>query len=256
MSQRLVVLLTMTIHVDSHIDGVTKGLLVGDALAGNVERGFLIGCGHDGRDTSLQLHTVLLCKGLERHDALIVVHGEHTIELLIEVLSEELIGHVGTKHLHTFLHNRVDGRTDNLLLLCSLLGIECQDGDAGVRDAEVALQTLVEDTGLLTDLLGSDGGRHLLQRQMGGYQSDTHDLTHHHRQRLILLRTIVGGLHWSRHQHIVEVLYQVLLRTSHRLTGSLGRLLRRLTELHLHLVVERSQEVQASIAGIFCLVDG
>ena len=75
-------------------------MLIGNSLAGYIKRGILIGRSNNRRDTCLQLHAILLCERLERHGALIVVHGKHTVELLIEILAKELIGHVGTKRLY------------------------------------------------------------------------------------------------------------------------------------------------------------
>ena len=166
-----------------------------------------------------------MCERLERHGALIVVHGKHTVELLIEILAKELIGHVGTKRLYTFLLDHIDSRTDNLLLFRSLLRIQCKNGDTGVRDTEVTFQTLMEDTCLIADLLNGNGSRHILQGQMGGNKADAHHLAHHHRQRAVFLWLGVGRFHGSSHEHVEKVLYQILLRTSHRLTGSLSRLI-------------------------------
>ena len=163
------------------------------------------------------------------------------------ILAKELIGHVGTKRLYTFLLDDVDGRADDLFLLRSLLRIQCQNGNTRVGDTEVTLQTLMEDTCLIADLLNGNGSRHILQGQMGGNKTDAHHLAHHHRQRAVFLWLGVD---------IEKVLYEILLRTSHRLTGSLSRLIGWLSELHLHIIIKRSQQVQPSVACLLSTIDG
>ena len=114
----------------------------------------------------------------------------------------------------------------------------------------------MEDTGLIADLLDRNGSRHILQGQMGGNKTDAHHLAHHHRQRAVFLWLGVGRFHGSSHEHVVKVLYQILLRTSHRLTGSLSRLIGWLSELHLHIIIKRCQQVQPSVACLFSTIDG
>ena len=107
-------------------------------------------CCSDDVQASGETYAVLIGHSLERCLTLIMVHGQHTVEMVIGTASEEIIGSIGTKHLNALFCQFADGRVDNRLLLVaqntilSTTGIQSQYGNARVGHAQVALQCLME----------------------------------------------------------------------------------------------------------------
>ena len=182
---------------------MAQRLLTGNTLTRNIKGRTMVRGGADGRNTRLQLHAVFLRQGLEGHITLIVVHRQHTIEILILMIAKELIGSKGAECLNTLLFHRLDGRSDDILLLCALLWIQGQHSQTGVGDAEITLQTLEKQLSLLRNLFNTQSLGHILDGQMVGHQTNTHQITQHHEQRLILSRRVGIRLYRSQHQHVV-----------------------------------------------------
>ena len=190
MSQRRIVVTAVAIHIDGGIDRMAQGHLIGDALAGNIESRTVVRRGADGTDASLQLHAVIHGERLEGNQSLIVEHSEHTIEVVVHFLSEEVVSHKRTEGLYTLFLKLFNSRGNDVLLLAARLRIQPEYGQAGIGDAEVTLQTGVEDAPLVHNLLLSDSLRHILDGQMGGNEAYPHQVAHHHRQRLVVLGSI------------------------------------------------------------------
>ena len=212
--------------------------------------------GYDNsRDASLQFHTIFLCNRSERHGALIVVHRQHAIEIEIERITEEGIGKIGTKGLDATLFELINSRFDHLFLFISHLRIQREDGQTGIRDAEVATETGMENAPLIDNLLSGDSLSHILDGQMSRHEANTHMFADHHRESLLLTNRTSSRHHRSSHQHVVKPFLKVFLRFRHRLASSLSRLLRRLSEFHFYLIRDCCQQIHFVILGILCAID-
>ena len=97
-----------------------------------------------------------------------MVHGQHTVELGVEGLGEEVLGRVGAEEAEMALAGLSDGRFQNVGLFGRRLGIEPQQGDAGGGEAEVAQQALMEEGGLLQERLLAELLQGLAQRAFVG----------------------------------------------------------------------------------------
>ena len=82
----------------------------------------------------------------------------------MQAVAEEIIGGKGSVDLNAGLLNSLEGRGDDILFLSAWLGIEGQHGDAGIIDAEVALQRGVQQAAFLHELVGGDISSHIFER--------------------------------------------------------------------------------------------
>ena len=257
--QRLVVVDTVTGYVDGQVDGIAHRTLVGLSLSCNLEAGTVVGSRHDDGQACCEAYTVVGHDSLKGRHTLVVVHRQYSIELRELAIAEEGVSCIGTEGLQTVLLQLLDGRLDDLLLLFAQqtvgagMGIQCQYGNAWVRDAHVALQTSVQRGGLLDDNLLRDGLRHVLDGYVLGYQCDTQVFVDQHRQRLwVTAQGVVTGSR-GRHQHVDQSVSYIAPGALHSLACSVLRLLCLLSCLNLHFFVEDGQQVQPSVPGLVSL---
>ena len=206
-----------------------------------------------------------------------MVHGQYAVELAVCSAAEEPVGRIWPECLDAFPHEFVDGGDDAILLLCSYqaavasVRVECQHGDARVGNAEVALQAFVEYGGLLHDgILGYRPG-HVFQRQVCRYERHPHAAVHQYHEGLAAfanavfyvfrvaaeleqLALYVLLVYRRGDEHVVQVSPVVGHGPVEGLESCLAGLFRRLARFHLHFFLERGQQVEPSVAGIFSLV--
>ena len=71
----------MCSNVACHPDGLPKGGAIGRALPGNVKTSAVVGTRPNHWESGGEVDATAKAKGLERGEPLVVVHGQHTIEL-------------------------------------------------------------------------------------------------------------------------------------------------------------------------------
>ena len=106
----------------------------------------MVGAGaHDGQAGS-NVHALVHRDGFERREALVVIHGKHTVKAAVLVAAKETVGGIGAKAQDLVLVGLLNGWLDNLFLLVAqqtvvaTVGVETQHGDAGLLHVEVILQ--------------------------------------------------------------------------------------------------------------------
>ena len=216
----------------------------------------MVGGGDDDGQSGEIAHAAVRRQRLEGRHTLVVVHGQDGIELDEAVVAEERVGSIGAKGLDASLFQLVDGRLDNLLLLVAQqsagtgMGVQGQHGDARRGDAHVAVQAVVQRRGFLHNLLLRDGFGHVLDGHVLRDQCHAEVLVDEHREGLRVTAEVVVGSGRSGDEDIGQTSLHVGLGALHGLAGSLLRLGRLLSHVHLHLVVGDRQEVQPSVLGI------
>ena len=204
-----------------------------------------------------------------------MVHGENGIEMPVHGGIEESVCGEGAVTGKAGICQRLDGRHNHLFLFMAYhaavagMGVECQNGNAGRRDVEVAAQRLVEHPRLLHDTILSDGKGHFRNGQMGCHQSHPHQgvAQYHQRFAAVTAEAVLkvfgvagetevgtldaGFLDGSCHQHVnkagLEVLHGLFQCHESGMAG-LGTLR---PELHLDLCVGAVDEVELAGGGIF-----
>ena len=148
--QGLVVFLAVAEGVDGEEDGVAERCGVGLVAPGDGEGCVVLGGrAHDGQSCQIG-HAVGGLQCLEWCYALVVVHGQHSVEGVHHVAAEELVGRIGAKDVQAGVGKLVDRGRDHFLLLLAevavfgAVGIERQHGHARIAHAEVAAQGVVE----------------------------------------------------------------------------------------------------------------
>ena len=164
--------------VDRRVDGVEHRMRIGLVAARHVVGGAVVGRGADDRQAGRVVHALGEGEGLERAQALVVVHRQRRIETAVVPESEIAVGGVGTEGEDAFLLRLEDGREDDVLLFVAkqaavaAVRVQAQHGDLRPRDGEVALQRLVHEAELGEDAFLGDGRRDVLQRDVAGGHGD------------------------------------------------------------------------------------
>ena len=207
-----------------------------------------------------------------------MIHGQNTVKLSEVAIAEEVVGRIRSEGLYALACQLVDGRNDDFLLLVSaaclliVLGVECQHGDTWIADVEVALDGLLEEGCLLYDSLCRDLCGNLFERQFLCHRSDAQRIAHEDAESLLSLTetgldVVLVSLEGEAldecvltvdrccHQHIIQIVSEVGHGSVECLHRSLSRLLCRHTHVHLHLLLDSRQKVDASFLGVFGLLD-
>ena len=150
--------------------------------------------------------------------------------------------------------------------------IQREHGNARTRNAEVALQCLVENGSLFDNALLGNRFGYVLDGQMRGNKSYTQRLVHQNHQCLLTFahagfdilrmtgevetRTLDSRfVDWGSHQHIVEFAAIIRHRFVQRLQSCSTSFLRGLTYFYLDFIVEASQQVHSSVASLLRMID-
>ncbi len=226
----------------------------------------MVGAGaHDGQAGGV-VHPMAEAQGLEGGQALVVVHGQHTIEMAVGAAAEEAVGGVGPHGRDALGHQLARGGQDAFAVLgaqratVARVGVQAQQGQAGVGDAEVAQQALVEEPGLGHDAVRGDGRGHVLQRDVAGDGAHAQAVGHQHHQHLVHARHMgqvfgvprvrePGGLHAvlvdrGGHQHVHLAAGEVLRGGLQAADGVGGQRATGPAELQGQLVVPEVHQVQ------------
>ena len=206
-----------------------------------------------------------------------MVHGQHAVEASVHAAAKEPVCRVGAKRLQSLFLQLLYCRGYDFSLLVAHQAIvagvwvEGEHGNAWVGNAEVALQTVEEDGGFLHDGVLCYGACHLADGQMGGDKSHTQSLVHQYHERLLAVahtvfdvfgvsaeveRVVLYGAFVYRggHQHVIKFRPVVGHGAVESLQRSLSGLFRRLSGLHLHVVLEGGEQVYAAVFGVLGIV--
>ena len=215
----------------------------------------MVGRGAHDLQRSGNIHTIG-GEGLERCQALVVVHRQHCIVPLEGARSKETICRKGTKRQHAVLIHLLNGRGDNLLLLLAQesaiasVGVECQNRNAGCPNTKVLFERFVELVEALNDKLLAECLSHLRNGQVDSCQAHPHNIATHQHQGLAteLLRQelrmshcakarLVHNIliHGSRNQHINSTSLHICHCPAERLHSHSATLCRGLANSDAHI---------------------
>ena len=189
----LVVAATVAHDVDGGIHSLAHRVFVCHALTGDVVACSVVGAGAHDRQTCGEVHTLAHRQSLERSQTLVVIHGQHTIEVAILLIAKEAVGSVRAETENLLIVGFLNGWRNHLFLLLAekavftSVWIEREHGDAWTLNVEITLERLVEDSQLLQDALFGDGGWHLSQWLVNGDECHTHLVAEKHHQRLFTI---------------------------------------------------------------------
>ncbi len=177
-------------HVCSRLQGGNQARRAGAPGAGDVERRAVVGRGPDPRQSQGNIDPALDIEGLERDQALVVVHADGGIVGRPRRLVEQGIGRVRAGGVDAGLPQRGDRGCDNRILLAAQctglagMGVEAGKGEPRCGDPEIPAQRLGRDPPGGLDISDGKTGRDLRQRNMHGHQTDPEPGTReHHRDR-------------------------------------------------------------------------
>ena len=148
---------------DGEIDRLDKARLAGDAAARYVEGRSVVDGGPDDGKAERDVHAAqsLPAAGfavdreaeqLHRNVSLVVIHGDHGVELFRTQFHEDGIAGHGPVHIVPLLAQALDRRLDDIDVLPSEqaafagMRIERRDGDAAARNIERLERASVSDT--------------------------------------------------------------------------------------------------------------
>ena len=211
-------------------------------------------------------------QGLERGQALVVVHGQGGVKAAVVPQAEEAVGGVGAKGLDAFLLGLQHGRKDDVLLLVaqqaavSAVGVQAQDGNLGIRDAEVPLQGGLHDAELPEDaFLGKTGGN-VPQGDVARHHANLDLAAHHDHGHVVgpefpleefgvagvgeALRVHGAFVDGGGHQHVYLPVLEVLHGHLQGLDGSLGAVRGALAGLCVDVVRQAVHQVDFFLFGI------
>ena len=213
---------------------------------------------------------------LEGRHGLIIVHGEHGIEMFEVSVAEEFVGGVWPESLHPTLGQLLDGRCDDPLLLIGGLacrsGIECQHGNARIGDVEIAPHRLVQQFDLTHEIVFVECLSHTLERHTGRGKSQPQVVVYIDGEGFLSLphaglnvagvprewKTVhlhIVTIHRSGHQHIEEsfpIVGHCLVECFQR---SVARLRGGHSQFHLHLFLHGGQQIDAPVAHLLGRID-
>ena len=188
-------------------------------------------------------------------------------------MSEEFVGCVWSVCVDTFLFRFLYGWYDNGVLLRAVgFWVECQYCYAWVGYAEVALHACVQCLDFCNKAFFGKVCRNVLDCESVGGECYAQRLIYHYlyafrtvadaclRVFLQILVAVVVGRHVgvvdrTGYKHIVQLASEVGHGAVESLQCSFARLLSRCANLYLHLVVEASKQIDASVLSVFCAVD-
>ena len=177
----LVVTQTIAIDIDGRVDGLHERLDRSHALAGNIIGRAVVGRGAHDVETGGEVHAVVHRQRLEGRETLIVVHGQHRIEVAKRTGTEESISTVGAEAGESLAVETLHEGGEQFHLfaavqsLVAVVGVEAEHGNAGSGDAKVASQGGVEALELRFDVFGRDFFGHFAQRKVGGDECHAHE---------------------------------------------------------------------------------
>ena len=138
---------------------------------------------HDGQTCGI-VYATLQSNCFERSQSLIVIHRQHTVEVVVGARTEEAVGSKRTKGLNTLVCQFLNGGQNDVLLLrtqqsvVASMWIQREHGNARTGNAEVALQCFVENGCLLDNAFFGNRFGYVLDGQMRGNKSYTQRLVH------------------------------------------------------------------------------
>ena len=230
------------------------------------------------RQAGGEVDSVLEGKRLERSEALVVIHREGGVELLIVSETEESVRGERPEGEYAFFGGSPDGRYDDAALLVpeqasvAAVGVEAEHRDARLVHAEILLQRFVHQAELAEYLLLGDLARHVLERDVSRHHAHLDAAADHQHgdvlypesildvlgvsgesEALSCHRLLVDG---SGHQHVdvsgLEVLYGLLQAGDCGLCG----FRRGLSRFRVGVLREAVDYVHALLVHVPCGADG
>ena len=134
----------------------------------------MVGRGAHHRKSGGVVHAVFESDGLERCQALVVVHGKGGVELLVHSHSEIAVGGEGTEGLDALFRGLFDRRNYYVLLLMAqqaavaAVRVKAENSDAWIVDSEILLERSLHEAELANDLIHGNGSGNIAERNMSG----------------------------------------------------------------------------------------
>ena len=128
---------------------------------------------HDGQ-AERHIHAGAEARKLEHRQALVVIHGEHAIDVGEQARLEQGVGRVRAARFDAERADAFERRGDEVAFLgtqmpaFARMRVEAGDGDARLGDAEFGAQIVLDDDQRLNQAIDAQGIGHGAQRQMGG----------------------------------------------------------------------------------------
>ena len=141
----------------------------------------MVGRGAHDVEPCGEVHPVVHRQRLEGRETLIVVHGQHRIEVAKRTGTEESIGTVGAEAGESLAVETLHERREQFHLfaavqsLVAVVGVEAEHGNARCGDAKVAFQRGAEAVQLCLYAFGGDLRSHFAQRKVGGDERNAHE---------------------------------------------------------------------------------
>src|SRR5690606_27636679 len=164
-------------HVQGHVIGSPERGGVGNSLAGDIEGGAVVDARADERQPHRNVYAIFNSKVFDRNQSLVVVLGNHNVELPAACPPEEGVAWPGAADVQPGFAGQVDSRFDDFDFFRAETSVF-----AGVRVQSCHRDTGLGDTSLQTGSLGQPDGLELTldrdvieyipQGQMYGHQND------------------------------------------------------------------------------------
>ena len=235
------------------------------------------GSTHDGKTGGI-VHAILESDGLERGEALVVIHRKRGIELLVVTHSEISVRRERPEGHYTFLGGPAYGGDYNLLLFgaqqpaVAAVRIEAEHAYPGVAYAEILLQRLLHQAELAHYLILGDGGGDILERNVPRNDADFQALAYHKHGHVLHAEGLLEELgmagetealgHYgflvdgARHQHVDGAGLEVAHRPFERGDCSFGGIGGGSARFGEHVVGQASHNVDPLLVSFRCRRNG
>ena len=267
MGIRLVVVGTVACHINSLIDSLTQGSLIGHAFSCYVERGIIECRGAYKGKARQQFYPFIGRQGHEGRYTLVVIHGQYAIEPVVEAIGKEVVGGIGTKGTHLALAEFFYGRHNHLSLFCSQRRIQREHSYPWRRHTEISPECIGKQMQACFQTLRGDMLDNIFHSHMLGHQSNTHTVVEVNGHRLTLFGKtflyIVGlslkvnsltpygsRIDRRRYKHIKQMFVIIINGTVERLQCSLSGLFCRTAQFNLYLFIESGKKIHSAILCI------
>ena len=178
-------------HRDGHANGTLHTVRLGEVSPGDVHRRAVVHARANGRNTEGDVHAFLEGDGLDRDQALVVVHGDHDVRLALDGPAKHRVGGQGPHGVDALGASLCDGRGNDRGVLAAetaalaRVTVDAADGDSRLGDSEESSQGVVGQTQRAQDPFGADRSKHLPERHVNRGQHDAErSAGEHHRHAL------------------------------------------------------------------------